>query len=120
MNGMDGILCKTDLILIRRHTYKRNTFSDVDFEALCTFVVFTISIKECFERGGFILCDDLDLIWFLPELNTPHQLSLFFWARISRQPYVGHDNLKVKLWVYSHYKVPWTFYIYENHQENIA
>ena len=31
MNGMDRILCKTDLILIRRHTYKCNTFSDVDF-----------------------------------------------------------------------------------------
>ena len=33
MNGKDTILCKTDLILIRRHTYKCNTFSDVDFEA---------------------------------------------------------------------------------------
>ena len=33
MNGIDRILCKKDLILIRRHTYKCNTFSDVDFEA---------------------------------------------------------------------------------------
>ena len=33
MSGMDRILCKTDLILIRRHTYKCNTFNDVDFQA---------------------------------------------------------------------------------------
>ena len=33
MNGMDRILCKTDLILIRRHTFKCNTFIDADFEA---------------------------------------------------------------------------------------
>ena len=33
MNGTDRILCKTDLILIQRHTFKFNTFSDVDFEA---------------------------------------------------------------------------------------
>ena len=33
LNGMDRILCKTGLILIRRHTYKCNTLSDVDFEA---------------------------------------------------------------------------------------
>ena len=33
MKGMDGILCKTNHILIRRHKYKCNTFSDVDFEA---------------------------------------------------------------------------------------
>ena len=33
MKGMGRILCKTDLILIQRHIYKCNTFSDVDFEA---------------------------------------------------------------------------------------
>ena len=33
LNGIDRILCKKDLILFRRHTYKCNTFSDVDFEA---------------------------------------------------------------------------------------
>ena len=32
MNGVDKILCKTDLILIRRLTYKYNTFNHVDFE----------------------------------------------------------------------------------------
>ena len=32
MNGRDMILCKTDLILIRGHTYKCTTGSDVDFE----------------------------------------------------------------------------------------
>ena len=53
-------------------------------------------------------------------MNTPHQLSLFFWARIPRRLYVGHDKLKVELRVISHYKVPLTFYIHENHEENIA
>ena len=33
MNGLDRTLCKTDLILIWRHTYKCNTFSDVDCDA---------------------------------------------------------------------------------------
>ena len=33
MNGVDRILCKTDLIFIRSHIYKYNTFNDVDFEA---------------------------------------------------------------------------------------
>ena len=33
MNGMDSILYKMDLILIQRHTFKCNTFSDIDFEA---------------------------------------------------------------------------------------
>ena len=33
MNGMDRILCKTDLIIIQRDIYRCNTFSDVDFEA---------------------------------------------------------------------------------------
>ena len=59
----------TDLILIREHTYECNTFSDVDYEAfsksayICTFVVFTISIKACFERGWRpLLSNDLDSI----------------------------------------------------------
>ena len=56
VNGIDMILCKKDITRILRHTYKCNTFSDVDFEVrLCTFVVCTISIKACFERGGFLL-----------------------------------------------------------------
>ena len=54
------------------------------------------------------------------ELNTPHQLSLFFSARIPRRPYVALGNLTVEPRVFPHYKVPLTFYIYENHQENIA
>ena len=33
MNGMDRVLCKTDLILIQRHSYKCDTFSNEDFEA---------------------------------------------------------------------------------------
>ena len=66
--------------------------------------------------------NDLNLIFFLSELNKPHKLLLFFWARIPRRQYVlvGHDNLKVELQVFSHYKVRLTFYIYENHQKNIA
>ena len=56
MNRMDRILCKTNPIFIQRHTYKFNTFIDVDFEAfykvrLCIFVVFTISIKAYFQKG---------------------------------------------------------------------
>ena len=73
-----------------------------------------------FNKSVFLLCNDLDLILFLSELNTPHQLSLFFGARIPRRPYAGHDNLKVELRVFSHYKAPLTFDIHKNHQENIA
>ena len=40
--------------------------------------------------------------------------------RIPRRPYVGHDNLKVELRVFSHYKVLLTFHIHENHQKNVA
>ena len=32
----------------------------------------------------------------------------------------SHDNLKVGLQVFSYYKVPLKFYIYENYQENMA
>ena len=100
MNGMDRILFKTDLILIRRHTYKCSTFSDVDFEAFSKSAYVPLwysqfQSKRVSKGGGFVLCNDLDLILFLSELNTPHQLSLFFWARILRRPYVGHDNLDV-------------------------
>ena len=33
MNRLDSILCKTDLILIQRQTYKCNTLSNLDVEA---------------------------------------------------------------------------------------
>ena len=33
LNGIDRILCKTDIILIQRLTYKYHTFNHVDFEA---------------------------------------------------------------------------------------
>ena len=65
---------------------------------LCGIHNFTKSVFS--KGGGFPLCNDLDLIWFLSKLNTPHQLSLFFWARIPRWSYVGHDNLKVELRVF--------------------
>ena len=67
--------------------------------------------KSLFWKGVhmFSFYQNIDLIWFLSELNTPHQLSLFFRARIPRRPYVGHDNLKVELWVFSNYKVPLKF-----------
>ena len=62
MNRIDYILCKTDLNLIQRLTYKCNTFNDVHFEACFkSFVVFTISSKACFEGGGFLSYNDLDL-----------------------------------------------------------
>ena len=93
MNGMDKSLCKTDLILIRRHTFMCNTFSDVDFEAFCKSAYVPLwysqfQQKRVSKGGGCFLCNDLDLIWLLSELNTPHQLSLVFWERIPRQPYV--------------------------------
>ena len=53
-------------------------------------------------------------------MNTPHNPSLFFLARIPRRPFVGHDNIKVEEQAFSHYKVPLTFYIHVNHQENVA
>ena len=63
MDGIDNILCKTGLNLIRTLTYKCNTFRYVHFEEviLCTFVLFTIS-KNCVSKGGdFLLCNDLNL-----------------------------------------------------------
>ena len=45
----------------------------------------------------FLWWYDLDLNWLLFELKTPHILSLFFWARIHRGPYVGHGNIKVEI-----------------------
>ena len=115
MNGIDYIICKTDLSPIRRLAY--NTFNDVHFEArfksLCAFVVFTISIKAGFERGGFRYCNDLDINWIVSEFN---KLSLFFWAQIPRRLW------QPQRWTtgFFHYKVSLTFYIHETHQENVA
>ena len=61
--------------------------------------------KSVFRKRMFSFNQNIDLIWFLSELNTPHQLSLFLWARITRRPYVGHDNLKVELRGFPHHKV---------------
>ena len=38
MNGMDRILCKMDIILVRRHIYQCNTYIDVDFEAFYMYL----------------------------------------------------------------------------------
>ena len=67
MNGMDRILCKTDLILIRRHTNKGDIFNDVDIEAFSksNYVPLWYSQfqqKRVSKGGGFFLCNDLDLI----------------------------------------------------------
>ena len=55
MNGMDRILCETDLIVIRRHTYKCNTFSDVDFKAFSSPPKYLCGIhnfnKSVFRKG---------------------------------------------------------------------
>ena len=54
MNGMDRVLCKTDQILIRRHTYTFNTFSDVYFEAFSKSAYVPLwysQFQEYFERG---------------------------------------------------------------------
>ena len=42
MEGMNRILCKTNLTLIWRHIYKCNTFSNVNFEA--------------FSKSAYVLC----------------------------------------------------------------
>ena len=59
------ILCKADRKFIQRLANKRNIVNDVQFEAFLSpsmsCVVFAISIKTCFERGDFLLCNDLDL-----------------------------------------------------------
>ena len=39
---------------------------------------------------------------------------------VTRRPFVGHDNIKVEQRAFPHYIVPLTFYIHENHQENVA
>ena len=67
MNGMDRILCITDLILIQRHTYKSNALSDVDFEAFLSPPMYLCGIynfnERVFRKGGcFLLCNDLGLI----------------------------------------------------------
>ena len=46
----------------------------------------SVTKKRLSKEGGFLLCNDPDLIWFLSELNTPHKLTLFIWARIPRRP----------------------------------
>ena len=55
MNGRDRILCKTNLILIWRHTYKCNTFSDVDFEEFLSLSLYLCGIhnfnKSMFRKG---------------------------------------------------------------------
>ena len=84
MNGMDRVLCKTDLILIRRHTYKCNTFSDVGFEAFSKSNYVPVWYSQCqFKRvskgGGFLLCNDLDIIRFslLPSINQTSFIKQF-------------------------------------------
>ena len=79
---------------------------------LCTIVVFSISMSACLKGGDFLLCNDLNIHRLLSELKTIHNLLLFFCARIPRQSYVGHNNLKVELQVFPNYEVPLTFYIY--------
>ena len=53
--------------------------------------------KSVFRKGVVSFCYDLNINWLLSELN---KLLLFFWAWIPRRPHVGHDNLKVELWVF--------------------
>ena len=97
VNGINSILWMTDLILIRRHTYKCNSFSDGDSGAFSKsayvplwYSQFQYSVVS--KGGDFLFCNELDLIWFLSDLNSPHKLSLFFWTRNPLRPYIGHDN----------------------------
>ena len=61
-----GTLYHKDLKHIDRLADKY-TFNDVHFEAFFKsayapyVVIFTVSIKECFERGDFLLCNNVDL-----------------------------------------------------------
>ena len=58
MIGVDRILCKTDPMLIRRHTYKCYTFGHVDFEAFKSAMylcgVHNVN-KSVFSKGGGFL-----------------------------------------------------------------
>ena len=76
------IWSKTDINIIPKLAYKWNTFNDIQFEPRFKstwyfvgpiFGIFTISIKVCFERGGFLFCNDLDLND--PCLNLIHYIS---------------------------------------------
>ena len=55
MNWMEWNFGKTDLILIRRHTFKCNTFSSVDFEAFLSPPMYLCDIhnfnKRVFRKG---------------------------------------------------------------------
>ena len=66
MNGIDYILCKTDLNLIRKLAYKCNIFNDAHFEACfkSAYVPLWYSQfqqKRVLKGGGFLLCNDLDI-----------------------------------------------------------
>ena len=96
MNGFDNILCETDLNLILRLTNKCSTFHNVHFEAclMSINVPLWYSIKVCFERGGFLLCSDPYFDGLLSELNTPHNLLLFF-CIFSRQTSLARQDFLI-------------------------
>ena len=50
MNGIDNILNKTDIDLVRRQTYKCNTFNDVHFEACCKSAYVPLLYSHFLER----------------------------------------------------------------------
>ena len=100
--GIKYILCKTDLDLIRWLAYKCNTLNDAHFEARCksTFVLFTISIKACFETGVFSFYE-VTSIYTDSCLNSIHHISyrcsfeqVFFVKTTSNLNYVFFPVIK--------------------------
>ena len=93
MIRIDTILCKTDIQSIHRLTCNCH---------IVIMILYGIQNfnKDVFGRRSDFLWwpyHDLNINRVLSELNTPHNLSLFFWARFPRRPYVGHANFTFEL-----------------------
>ena len=114
MFRFNEIICETGLNLIQTLTHNCNIINEEHFEAIWSQTMYLCGIHNfanCVHRKGvtsfYAMTPIFDL--HLVILNTLHWQLPFHSTLVTRRPYLGHDNWRLRYRFFSHYKVPLTF-----------
>ena len=70
--------------------------------------------------GDLILCNDTEFDLHLVILNTLHRQLPFHSTLVTRRPYLGHDNWRLRYKFFPIIKYHWHFDTHEKDSENVV
>ena len=113
MFGFNEILCETtlqpnsDTYTQLQHHQRRTLWSNMKSDYVSLW--YTQFRKLRASKGSdLLLCNDTEFDLHLVILNTLHWQLPFLSTLVTRRPYLGHDNWRLRYRFFSHYKVPLT------------